>query len=118
MKCICHRKLTKSGRFKMSYARFGVVIAASTILMFGMMYLNTYALDHIFYSQTRSWMALMMGAAMCVVMLGFMWKMYANPIFNLSILAVAAAVFTLSLWLVRSQAMVGDVAYMKAMIPH
>jgi hypothetical protein len=33
-------------------------------------------------------------------------------------LAGAVVVFAGSLWLVRSQATVGDVAYMKAMIPH
>ena len=94
------------------------MIATSTILMFGLMYLNTYAFDHLLDSQTRSWMALMMGAAMSIVMLGFMWKMYRNPVVSWSVLAAAAAVFALALWLVRSQAMVSDVAYMKAMIPH
>lgn len=53
----------------MSYARFGAMIATSTIVMFGLMYLNTYALDHIFYSQTRTWMAIYMGAVMAVIML-------------------------------------------------
>ena len=60
----------------MSYARFGAMIATSTIVMFGLMYLNTYALDHVCLSQTRAWMALVMGAAMAVIMLGFMLGMY------------------------------------------
>ena len=42
----------------MSYTRFGAMIATSTVVMFGLMYLNTYALDHVFYSQTRTWMAI------------------------------------------------------------
>ena len=54
----------------MSYARFGAMIATSTLVMFGLMYLNTYALDHVFFSQTRAWMALVMGATMAVIMLG------------------------------------------------
>ena len=40
----------------MSYARFGAMIVTATIIMFGLMYLNTYALDHVWFSQTRSWM--------------------------------------------------------------
>jgi len=45
----------------MAYARFATMIATSTVVMFGLMYLNTYAIDHVFFSQTRAWMALLMG---------------------------------------------------------
>lgn len=102
----------------MSYLRFAAMIATSTAIMYGLMYLNTYQIDHVFYSQTRLWMALLMGAVMAVIMLGFMWSMYKNRAVNLAILAGAALVFTGSLWLVRSQALVGDLDYMRAMIPH
>ncbi|MCZ7656375.1 MAG: DUF305 domain-containing protein [Xanthobacteraceae bacterium] len=102
----------------MSYPRFAAMIAVSTVAMFGMMYLNTYALEHVAYSQTRTWMALMMGAAMAVIMMGFMFSMYRNRAANLAIILGGLAVFAASLWLVRSQATVSDVAYMKAMIPH
>ena len=102
----------------MSYLRFAAMVATSTVLMYGLMYLNTYSLDHVFFSQTRAWMALLMGAAMAIVMLLFMRGMYPNQRLNASILAVGAAVFAGSLYLVRSQATVGDVAYMQAMIPH
>ncbi len=102
----------------MSYKRFAAMIATSTVVMFGLMYLNTYALDHVLYSQTRTWMALLMGAVMAVIMLGFMWGMYKNPRANVAILVGSAIVFAGSLWLVRSQQTVYDVSYMKAMIPH
>lgn len=102
----------------MSYLRFTAMILTSTIVMFGLMYLNTWALDHIFYSQTRTWMALLMGAVMAITMLGFMWSMYKNTKVNIMIMAASVALFAISLWLVRSQETVADVAYMKAMIPH
>ena len=102
----------------MSYARFFAMIAASTVVMFGLMYLNTYALDHVFYSQTRMWMALFMGAVMAVIMLGFMWSMYGDRRVNAAIIAGSIIVFAVSLFLVRSQQTVDDVSYMKAMIPH
>jgi hypothetical protein len=102
----------------MSYTRFGAMIAASTIVMFGLMYLNTYELDHVFFSQTRAWMAVVMGATMAVIMLAFMWSMYQNRLFNVGIVAASLIAFAGALWLVRSQQTVSDVSYMKAMIPH
>jgi hypothetical protein len=102
----------------MPYMRFAAMIATSTVVMFGLMYLNTYALDHVAYSQTRTWMALVMGATMSIIMLGFMWSMYKNRRANAVILAGSVIVFAGALWLVRSQETVYDVSYMKAMIPH
>lgn len=102
----------------MSYVRFFAMIATSTVVMFGLMYLNTYALDHIFFSETRTYMALYMGAAMAVIMLSFMLGMYANRNLNIAIYLVAAVVFAGSLYLLRSQTTVQDVSYMRAMIPH
>jgi Uncharacterized protein conserved in bacteria len=109
------RKNTKT---PVAYVRFFAMVAAATVVMFGLMYLNTFAADHVFFSQTRMWMALVMGAVMAVLMLGFMWSMYSNLRINLAIVAGSVVVFAVSLWLVRSQATVDDVSYMKAMIPH
>ncbi|MBX3054168.1 MAG: DUF305 domain-containing protein [Caldilineaceae bacterium] len=100
------------------YTRFGVMIASSTVVMLGLMYLNTYQIDHIFFSETRFYMALVMGAAMAVIMLAFMQQMYDNRRANLIIYASSVLVFVLALWLVRSQRTVEDVSWMKAMIPH
>lgn len=102
----------------MSYFRFGAMVAISTVLMFGLMYLNVYAGSHIWFSETRAWMALVMGAVMAMVMLALMWPMYPGRSVKLAVMALSLAVFAVSLWLVRSQATVGDVEYMKAMIPH
>jgi uncharacterized protein (DUF305 family) len=102
----------------MSYWRFAAMIATSTVTMYGLMYLNTYAYEHVFWSQTRAWMALVMGATMAVIMLGYMLNMYKKRALNLAISGGSIAVFALALWLVRSQATVDDVDYMRAMIPH
>lgn len=102
----------------MSYKHFAAMIATSTVVMFGLMYLNTYAIEHARFSQTRMWMALVMGAGMAPIMLLFMLKMYSDKRANIAILATSIAVFAGALWLVRSQETVSDVAYMKAMIPH
>lgn len=101
-----------------AYVRFGGMVAAATVVMFGLMYLNTYRFEHVTFSETRVYMALLMGASMAALMLPFMWKMLGSRRINLAILGGAAALFALSLYLVRSQRTVEDVAYMRAMIPH
>jgi len=102
----------------MAYLRFAAMIITSTLVMFAMMYLNTFAADHVLFSETRAYMALMMGAAMAIIMLLFMMKMYPSRATNIAILAGSFVVFVGALWLVRSQQTVTDVSYMKAMIPH
>lgn len=102
----------------MGYGRFFAMIATSTIVMYGLMYLNTYSIDHIEFSQTRMWMAIYMGSVMVVIMLAFMLGMYTDRKKNIAIFVGAGLAFVLSLWLVRSQETVEDLAWMKAMIPH
>jgi len=102
----------------MSYKLFAGMIATSTVVMYGLMYLNTYAFDHLFWSETRFYMALLMGATMAMIMLGFMLGMYKNKKANIGIFVTSIVVFFATLWLVRSQVTVQDVSWMKAMIPH
>jgi hypothetical protein len=102
----------------MTYTRFALMIATSTVVMFGLMYLNTYAFEHVFYSETRAWMALLMGGTMAFVMMAFMFAMYPNKGANLAILAGAIVIAGVALWLVRSQITVSGPSYMRAMIPH
>ncbi len=102
----------------MSYKPFFGMIATSTIIMFGLMYATTYRLSHVWLSQTRLWMAVFMGAMMAIVMLAWMLRMYENKRANAAIFTGSALLFALGLFLARSQATVGDVAWMKAMIPH
>ena len=101
-----------------NYKRFMAMVGTSTLIMFGLMYLNTYVIDHVFWSETRFWMMCVMGAVMAVVMLAFMWGMYKNKAKHWIIIGVAVVTFALSLFLVRSQTTIDDSEYMSAMIPH
>jgi uncharacterized protein (DUF305 family) len=100
------------------YLRFGLMIATSTVVMFILMYLNTYQWSHVRFSETRAYMALVMGAAMAVVMLSFMLGMYKSVKWNIGIYLGAVVVFAMALGLVRTQVTVEDQSYMRAMIPH
>jgi hypothetical protein len=101
-----------------SYLRFAAMIATSMVVMFGLMYLNTYDLAHVRWSETRFYMTFIMGAAMAAIMLSFMHGMYPNMKINLAIYLGSLVVFLVALFLVRTQTTVQDVAYMRAMIPH
>lgn len=100
------------------YRSFLLMILAASVLMFCLMYLNTYQLSHVWFSQTRLFMTFIMAGSMALVMLSFMRGMYKDKRANLAIVVGSIALIGLGLGLVRSQATVGDVAWMKAMIPH
>lgn len=101
-----------------AYLRFGAMIATAMAAMFLLTYVNTYELAHVRWSETRFYMTFVMGAAMAVIMLGFMRGMYRSRIANVGIVAGSVVVFVLAIWLVRSQATIEDRSYMRAMIPH
>lgn len=100
------------------YLRFAAMIATSMVLMFIVMYLHTYQLSHVEWSETRIYMTLLMGSTMSIVMLAFMLGMYKNPKINLGIFVGSIAIFIAALALVRTQNTVDDQSYMSAMIPH
>ncbi len=100
------------------YMKFGAMILTSTLVMFILTYANSYELGHMRWSETRFYMVFYMGAAMALIMLGFMLSMYKNKMINLGIVIGSVLVFGLALFLVRSQATVEDQSWMRAMIPH
>ncbi|NIP27731.1 MAG: DUF305 domain-containing protein [Phycisphaerae bacterium] len=104
---------------KVSYVRFFAMIGTSMIIMYFLMYLNSYQiLDHAWFSETRLFMTMIMGGAMMAIMLFFMLGMYKNRKANTAIFVGAAVILVLSVWLVRSQVTVSGVDYMEGMIPH
>ena len=103
----------------MKYSRFFAMITTSTAVMLGLMYLNSYSIiEHAFWSETRFYMAFVMGATMAIVMLSFMLGMYKDKGKNILIYTGSIVVFAGALFLVRSQVTVSDNSYMSAMIPH
>lgn len=102
----------------MKYGTFFAMILSSSVLMYFTMYLHTYVWDHVFFSETRLYMTFLMASVMAVVMLWFMQHMYTNKRMNRFIYIGSISFFLLSLFLVRSQILVDDVSYMRAMIPH
>jgi hypothetical protein len=103
---------------KKPYSRFFLMLAVSLVAMYAVMYLNVYEWDHVYFSLTRVYMALLMLVPMTLIMMGFMWSMYPDKQRNALIMGGSLVAFVVVLTMVRSQTFVGDTLWMKAMIPH
>ncbi len=100
------------------YLKFALMLTASFISMYIVMFLNVAEFDHVYLSVMRFYMTILMIAPMAVIMLLFMRGMYKNQKVNAAILTGSVLVFALTFYFVRTQAFIGDTQYMKAMIPH
>ncbi len=109
-------KATKEN--KSLYTKFLLMLLGSFIAMYITMYFNTYEIDHVYFSITRFYIACLGISAMAVIMLLFMLNMYKNRKKNIGIILGSIILFSSALTLVRTQTPIGDVLYMKAMIPH
>lgn len=108
-----------SNKSMSNYTKFFLMLGLSFIAMYITMYLNTYEFDHVYFSLTRFYMVCLGTSTMAVIMWFFMRNMYVNKKKNIAILIGSFVLFAGSLGLVREQkSTVGDVLWMKAMIPH
>jgi len=103
---------------KKNYAKYLGMIVTAGILMYGIMYLNTYELDHVYFSEMRLYMTILSTCVMAVVMLFFMLQMLKNKKANISIVLVSILIFAGSFFLMRNQTTIDEVDYMQGMIPH
>ncbi|MFC4740459.1 DUF305 domain-containing protein [Flavobacterium ponti] len=101
------------------YTIFFLMLGCSFVAMYITMYLNTYAIDHVYFSLTRFYMTCLGISTMAVIMWFFMRNMYKNKKKNIAILLGSFIVFSSALFLVRTQKpIIGDILWMEAMIPH
>ncbi|NJB86085.1 hypothetical protein GGR26_001853 [Lewinella marina] len=100
------------------YLKFGLMMAVSFVVMYAAMFFNVDVFDHILLSPTRTYMTFLMITPMVVIMMGFMWGMYKNKLYNWLIIGAAVVTFVLCFIGLRQQTFVSDEQWMKAMIPH
>jgi len=100
------------------YPKFFLMLAASFVVMYVVMYLNTYEWDHVYFSLMRFYMTCLMIVPMALIMLGFMGSMYPRRGLNLLIGGAGGLLFVIVYFLMRTQSLVNDVRWMEAMIPH
>lgn len=102
-----------------NYTKYFLMLGSSFIAMYITMYLNTYSIDHVYFSLTRFYMTCLGISTMAIIMLLFMWGMYKDKKKNIAIIVGSIVMFTSALILVRTQKpIVGDLLWLRAMIPH
>ena len=100
------------------YLRFAAMLLTAMVVMYWVMFVGSWDWSHVRFSQSRIFMAVTMGGAMGLVMLAWMLGMYRNAKANVAVVAVSLLLLAGGTTLDRSQATVGDTAFMRAMIPH
>jgi hypothetical protein len=110
--------MEKQQKPMMGWGRFAAMIAASTVIMFFLMYQLVYSPEHALFSVNRLFASLIMGGVMTALMLGFMWKMYQPQSVKIAVLAAGVLVAGGLLVVNRSQTLIEDTRFMESMIPH
>jgi hypothetical protein len=100
------------------YLRFGAMILTAMVVMYGTMFLSSWELGHLRWSESRLFMTLTMGGSMGLIMLAWMLNMYRSTKANLVIVAVSILLLAAGIGFDRSQTTVQDTSFMSGMIPH
>lgn len=100
------------------YRMLALNLIVSLIIMYLVMFAMVDTTADFFHNINMAYMALMMVAPMAILMLLLMKSMYPNRTLNLLLYAGFAAVFLLAFTGIRTQAAVGDVQFLRSMIPH
>jgi hypothetical protein len=100
------------------YLMLGLNLLISGAIMYLVMFTMIDGLPDFFNNLNMAYMAVMMVAPMAILMVVMMGPMYRNRAANLAIVGGFAALFALSLLFVRQQTAIGDVQFLRSMIPH
>lgn len=100
------------------YGRLAASLGVSLVVMYFLAFSQIDLLDHFKWSLSVFWITLSMVSAMALIMLVAMWSMLKNTRLNIALIAVFAAVLVGAFVASRSEALVGDDAFLGSMIPH
>ena len=103
---------------KSHYGMLGLNLGLSAIIMYLVMFTMIDGTADFYNNIGNVYMTAMMVAPMAILMLLMMGSMYSNRRLNLALQMGFGAVFILSFWAMRTQALVGDEQFLRAMIPH
>ena len=103
---------------KSSYLMFAANLIASGIVMYFVMYTMIDSTAELYNNLNNVYMTLMMVTSMALFMLWMMPAMFPDRKTNVILNLVFAGTFLLSLFGMRTQALVGNDQFLRAMIPH
>lgn len=100
------------------YARLFLMIVLSFIAMYVLMYAMVDRARNVYSNLNQVYMAALMTAAMVIIELTLMWRMYHDKKRNGMILGAAAVLLIVSWLLMRRQTGISDRQFLRSMIPH
>lgn len=100
------------------YTRFGIMMAASFIAMYFLMYSMVDVLPNVYNSINQVYMVGLMVAPMAIIELLLMKTMYTDKKKNVAILTTSVLALGFFYAGVRNQIGVGDQQFVRSMIPH
>ena len=100
------------------YRKFAAMIVLSFIAMYVVMYANVDKWNDVHPSLARGYMAALMTMPMLILEIVIMGMMYPNRKANAAIMLAGAAGLVVFWMAIRTEAGVGDVQFLKSMIPH
>lgn len=101
-----------------SYRNLAIELLIDFVIMYLVMFTMIATLDHFRFNLNNVYMTLMMVAPMALVMLLSMRSMFQNRRANWIIIGIAAVVFAISFYAMRTQAAINDQELIRGMIPH
>lgn len=102
----------------LAYSRLAVMAVLSFIAMYVLMYAMVDTLFDAYPNVNQAYMAGLMTAPMVAIELMLMGRMYPNKSANVALIALSVVALAGFLYAIRAQVAVGDVQFLKSMIPH
>jgi uncharacterized protein (DUF305 family) len=114
-----HDQQTKhQNNHQMSYKKFILMIILSFLAMYVLMYAMVDRLENVIPNINQFYMAGLMTAAMVVIEMLLMGKMYRNRKINVLIVLIGLVALATFWFGIRKQTAVSDKEFVKSMIPH
>jgi hypothetical protein len=107
-----------TGGSRQAYVRLGASLLASLGIMYMLAFSQIDVGAHFHLSLSVLWISISMVAAMGIVMLALMGNMLDDRRLNTILYAVFAAILVGAFAASRTEALVGDDAFLRSMIPH
>lgn len=101
-----------------AYVKLAVMSVLSFIAMYALMYAMVDQFANVFPNVNQFYMAGLMTAPMVLFEILLMRSMYPNRTINLAIMVISVVALGMFWFAIRQQAAVGDVQFLKSMIPH
>lgn len=113
-----HDHSAQGGHSRRNYLRLLAMAVLSFVAMYALMYAMANSLADVFPNLNQLYMAALMVFPMVLIELALMRTMYPSRGANIAIVVFCLAGFGAAWMATRQQAAIGDVQFLKSMIPH